>query len=202
MTNERAPEGSAGAGITRQLIPSQRREKLQLRQAAGAGPRRNGRDGKRREIFDLPTAHSPQPTAHNRVTLALASASSPLLHEHRRLPCFRPLASPAVLTAHVAAHPLHEMSTCGCIAFCWHLGLGDIHFWPFSGQSSLRAQQAESPPPQQRRVRVYTGAAPAAPPRHLAQPWSKGTWRIGLGDQPSRDKERSQHTLFRTLSRL
>lgn len=65
MTNERAPEGSAGAGITRQLIPSQRREKLQLRQAAGAGPRRNGRDGKRREIFDLPTAHSPQPTAHS-----------------------------------------------------------------------------------------------------------------------------------------
>lgn len=60
MTNKRAPEGSAGAGTTCQLIPSQRREKLQLRQAAGAGPRRNGRDGKEERNFRL--AHSPQRT--------------------------------------------------------------------------------------------------------------------------------------------
>lgn len=147
----------------------------------------------------------PQPTAHNRVTLALAGASppsSPRASSSSMLPSsgfsrctYRTRGRPP------AARNV-DLPACGCIAFCWHLGLGAIHFWPFSGQSSLSAQQAESPPPQQRRVRVYTGAAPAAPPRHLAQPWSKGTWRIGIGDQPSRDKERSKHTLFRTLSRL
>lgn len=61
-----------------------------------------------REIFDLATIGSPQQGCIG----AGKRIPSPLLHEHRRLPCFRPLASPAVPTAHVAAHPLHEMSTC------------------------------------------------------------------------------------------
>lgn len=57
------------------------------------------------------TAHNP--TAHNRVTLALATHPLPLFSTSIVVFHASVLwASPAVLTAHVAAHPLHEMSTC------------------------------------------------------------------------------------------
>lgn len=200
MTNKRAPEGSAGAGITCQLIPPREERSCSCVKQQEPGHGEMDEMERRREIFDLPTAHSAQQGhigAGKRIL-----PSSPRASSSSMLPSFGFSRCTYRTRGRPPAARNVDLPACGCIAFCWHLGLGDIHFWPFSGQSSLSAQQAESPPPQQRRVRVYTGAAPAAPPRHLAQPWSKGTWRIGIGDQPSRDKERSKHTLFRTLSRL
>lgn len=201
MTNKRAPEGRAAAGITCQLIPPQRREKLPLRQAAGAGPRRrHGRDGKEERNFRL--ARRPQRTTAS----------------HWRWQAHPPLFSTSIVVFHASV--------------LWLLPLYLPHTWPPTRCTKCRLaclrlhrfllapRPGRHPPlailwsivsqrpasrittPQQRRVRVYTGAAPAAPPRRLAQPWSKGTWRIGIGDRPSRDKERPKHTLFRTLSRL
>lgn len=199
MTNKRAPEGSAGAGITCQLIPSQRREKLQLRQAAGAGPRRNGRDGKEERNFRL--AHSPQRTTGS----------------HWRWQAHPPLFSTSIVVFHASV--------------LWLLPLYLPHTWPPTRCTKCRLACLRlhrfllAPRPgrhpilailwsiisQRPTSRITTPPATSRPRLHRssaggATPTSRSTLVKGdlerIGDQPSRDKERSKHTLFRTLSRL
>lgn len=142
MTNKRAPEGRAAAGITCQLIPPQRREKLPSRQAAEPGHGDMDEMERRRGISDLPAAHSAQ-QGH----IGAGKPSSPRASSSSMLPSFGFSRCTYRTRGRPPAARNVDLPACGCIAFCWHLGLGDIHLWPFSGQSSLSAQQAEPPPP-------------------------------------------------------
>lgn len=167
-------EGSSGNHLSTDSSPEKR--EAAVASSSRAGPRRHGRDGKEERNFRL--ARRPQRTtgSHWRWQ-ALFSTSIVVFHASVLwlLPLYLPHTWPPTrcTKCRLACLRLHRFL----------LAPGPGRHPPLAILWSIVSQRPASriTTPQQRRVRVYTGAAPAAPPRHLAQPWSKGTWRIGIG---------------------
>jgi hypothetical protein len=200
MANKRAPDANARVGSTSQLAPSQRVEERE----AAVVSRGRGEHREKNSTCPQPTAHSPhsqQPTAH-RVAFALANSSPPHFSTTiARVPCFRPLLLPLYRTrgrppaarnvdlpavaSPFAGRPGRHAVLASC-SLCSSL---------LNHQTTLKRPSSTVTPSS-----VASASSRAdGTPRCLAQPWSKGAWRIGMWER-SRDEERSKHTLFRILS--